>query len=316
MDHEAIIDTAALGLAERHAEAFATARPFRHVVIDDFLEATFLAELVREFPAFERGNFIGDDGRPGGKSTVDAMPHLGPAYRRLDEIIQTPAFLTYLGRVTGIEGLLYDPFYLGGGTHENRDGQPLSPHIDFNFHPSERWHRRLNLIVYLNPEWEDAWGGLLDLYKDPYADPRPAVRVAPLLNRCVIFETTETSWHGFDRIAFPADRPGLSRKSIALYFYTKDRPAEETAPRHTTHYVNRQLPDYLAPGYTLSEADVFALREMIASRDNLSKMLYAENSQLLQAQDKGFGGQVLYLMKRLYMRYRRRTARAGNAAGD
>jgi hypothetical protein len=308
MSHRAIINPAVLDATDRHAQAFASAQPFRHVVIDDFLDRPFIDALLSEFPAFERGNYIGDDGRAGGKSTVDAMPQLGPAYRRLDQIIQTPEFLAYVGRLTGIDDLLYDPFYLGGGTHENRDGQPLSAHIDFNYHPSERWHRRLNLIVYLNHEWDDSWGGLLDLYRDPYADPKPVVRVSPRFNRCVIFETTETSWHGFEQIRIPEERAGLTRKSIALYFYSKERDEEETAARHTTHYVNRQLPEHFAAGHVLSDADVATLRQLIAARDGQMQMLYAENSQLLQAQDKGFGGHVLYLMKRLYMRYRKRAS--------
>lgn len=308
MSHETIVNAAVRESVDRHAQAFSNAQPFRHIVIDDFLERAYADELLREFPAFERGNYIGDDGRPGGKSTVDSMPQIGPAYRQLDEIIQTPAFLAYIGRITGIDDLLYDPFYLGGGTHENRNGQPLSAHIDFNYHPSERWHRRLNLIVYLNHEWEESWGGLLDLYRDPYTDPKPTVSVMPLFNRCVIFETTETSWHGFDKIKLPEGRPGLSRKSIALYFYTKERPVAETATRHTTHYVNRQLPEHLTAGHTLTGADVSLLQELIAARDAQMKMLYQENGQLLQAQEKGFGGHVLYLMKRLYMRYRKRTA--------
>lgn len=308
MSHETILNPAVLADVEAHARAFADAQPFRHVVIDDFFDRAYIDELLREFPAFERGNYIGDDGRPGGKSTVDGMAQLGPAYRRLDEVIQTPAFLAYIGRITGIEGLLYDPFYLGGGTHENRNGQPLSAHIDFNYHPSERWHRRLNLIVYLNHEWEESWGGLLDLYRDPYADPEPAVRVMPLFNRCVIFETTENSWHGFRQITLPEDRPDLSRKSIALYFYTREREAAETAGRHTTHYVNRQLPAHLVAGHTLTADDVATLRDLIGARDGQMKMLYEENSRLLQAQDKGLTGHVLYLMKRLYMRYRRRVS--------
>jgi hypothetical protein len=309
VSHETIVNPAVRDNVGSHARAFANAQPFRHVVIDDFFDRAYIDELLREFPAFERGNYIGDDGRPGGKSTVDAMPQLGPAYRQLDEVIQTPAFLAYIGRITGIEGLLYDPFYLGGGTHENRDGQPLSAHIDFNYHPSERWHRRLNLIVYLNHEWEESWGGLLDLYRDPYADPEPAVRVMPLFNRCVIFETTENSWHGFQQITLPADRPGLSRKSIALYFYTKDRSTDETAGRHTTHYVNRQLPAHFSAGHALTAEDVSLLHDLIGARDAQMRMLYEENGRLLQAQDKGFGGHVLYLMKRLYMRYRRRMAK-------
>jgi hypothetical protein len=308
MSHDAIISPAVLGTTQALAAQFATAQPFRHIVIDNFLDRAYVDDLLTQFPAFERGNYIGDDGRAGGKSTFDAMPRIGPAYASLDQVIQTPAFLAWLGELTGIDDLLFDPFYLGGGTHENRDGQPLSAHIDFNYHPSERWHRRVNLIVYLNHEWEENWGGLFDLYKDPYADPTPAVTVAPLFNRCVVFETTENSWHGFDKITLPDDKKHLSRKSIALYFYTKEREAEQTAGRHTTHYVNRQLPEHLTHGHTLSEADVASLREMIDSRDNLLKILYDENSKLLQAQDKGFSGHVLYLMKRLYIRYRKRTA--------
>ena len=115
MSHETIINPAVREAVAQHAQAFANAEPFRHVVIDDFLDRAYIDDLLREFPAFERGNYIGDDGRPGGKSTVDAMPHLGPAYRRLDEVIQTPAFLAYIGRITGIDDLLYDPF-IGSGT--------------------------------------------------------------------------------------------------------------------------------------------------------------------------------------------------------
>ena len=290
--------------ADDLARRFAEAQPFGHVVIDDFLDPSLARQLLEQFPAFERGNHIGDDGKPGGKSTVERMRALGPAYTSVDDIIQTPDFLALIGRITGIDGLLYDPFYLGGGTHENRHGQGLHAHIDFNYHPSERWHRRLNLIVYLNHEWEEGWGGMLDLYRDPYADAKPTVRVAPLFNRCVIFETTEDSWHGFDQILLPEQSRALTRKSIALYFYTKDRPAEETAGRHTTHYVNRQLPEHLVAGHTLTHGDVDNVRSRIAQRDDQLRRLYDENASLLQAQERGFSGHLLYLLKRLYVRYR------------
>jgi hypothetical protein len=110
------------------------------------------------------------------------------------------------------------------------------------------------------------------------------VRVAPLFNRCVIFETTENSWHGFDQILLPEDRRDLARKSIALYCYTKDRPVEETTGRHTTHYVNRQLPDRFVEGHTLSREDVDNVRNMIAQRDDQLRRLYDENASPLQAQ--------------------------------
>lgn len=294
-----------LGRLEELNRGFAEAKPFRHLVIDDFLSGDFAGRLLKEFPAFEQGNSVGDDGRPGGKSTVERVKALGPAYRELDALIQDPEFLGFIGAVTGVAAPLYDPFYLGGGTHENRQGQALQAHVDFNYHPSERWHRRLNLIVYLNPEWDAAWGGNLELYRDPYQDAQPAHRITPVMNRCVIFETTEKSWHGFDRIALPAGKAGLSRRSVALYFYSKDRPAEQVAGKHTTHYVDAQLPERLVEGYRLTGEDVALLKELIAHRDNRARLLYEENAKLLQAQEQGFSGQLLFLLKRLYVRYRR-----------
>jgi len=302
---QSLVGAGVLRDADALRERFLRAEPFRHVVIDDFFSADFAERLLGEFPAFDQGNFIGDDGRPGGKSTLARIRALGPGYSALDDALKSAPMLDLVGRLTGIDGLLYDPFYLGGGTHENREGQSLQTHIDFNFHPSERWHRRLNLIVYLNREWDEAWGGNLDLYRDPYADARPASRIVPRFNRCVIFETSEHSWHGFERIALPADKRELSRKSIAVYFYTKDRPLEEIAGKHSTHYVDAQLPEHLVEGHVLGADDVTTLRELIAHRDGQLRRLYAENAGLLQAQERGFGGQILYLLKRLYVRYRR-----------
>ena len=287
------------------AENYARAEPFSYVVIDDFLTPAFAKSLLEQFPAFERGNNLGDDGKAGKKSTFERIKSLGNEYLFLDKAIQQRDFLDMIGAMTGIPDLLYDPFYLGGGTHENRDGQSLHAHVDFNDYPSEGWHRRLNLIVYLNPEWDSAWGGNLEFFRDPYKDAAPAQRIAPLFNRCVIFGTTEKSWHGFDRIQLPEYRKAISRKSIALYFYSKDRPQDEVAGKHTTHYVNQQLPERIVAGYTLTQDDVNALKELTSDRDALLQRLYADNASLRQAQDRGVSGKILYLLRRTYVRFRR-----------
>jgi hypothetical protein len=286
-------------------KAFESAPPFPHAVIDDFFDVDFASELHAAFPAFEHGNSVGDNGEPGGKSTVDRIRALGTAYQRLDETIRSRAFLDWLGELTGIENLLYDPWYLGGGTHENRDGMSLDPHVDFNYHPSERWHRRLNLIVYLNPVWQQAWGGSLEFFADPRADAQPSRSVVPQFNRCVVFETSERSWHAFNTIRLPEAQRELTRRSIALYFYTKDRPAREVADRHTTFYVNRQLPETIEEGKVLSARDVAEIRHLLEARDAHIRRLYKENTELRAAQDKGFAGNLLYLAKRAYVRFRR-----------
>jgi hypothetical protein len=286
-------------------DRFSSNAPFPHVVLDDFLAPDYADELLFGFPSFDRGYAVGDDGKTGDKSTVSRIRALGDAYARLDDLVQSPDFLQWLSEATQIPELLYDPFYLGGGTHNNREGMSLNAHIDFNYHASERWHRRLNLLVYLNHDWQHEWGGALELYKDPHQAHGADVSITPLFNRCVIFATTEHSWHGFDRISLPEKSKSETRKSIALYFYTKERPQQEIADRHTTIYVQRQLPPHFQPGHVLSDADVETLRQLIAARDAHIQMQYDDNTALLKAQDRGFGGQIIYLAKRLIVRLRR-----------
>jgi len=295
--------------ADQLAARFRERNPFRHVVIDDFFAPDCCAQLLTQFPAFERGNARNEDGALGNKSTIEKIRELGPAFSALDDLVQSGEFLALIGRITGIADLLYDPWYFGGGTHENRDGQDLDAHVDFNRHPVEKWHRRLNLIVYLNHEWNDAWGGSLELHSDPRAANDRITTITPLYNRAVIFETTEWSWHAFPRIALPPGRQALTRKSIALYFYTKERPADELADTHSTIYVDRPLPERYEAGLTLSAADVEELRVLLARRDQHNQRLYRDvtslTMQLEQAQaalQQGSLGRLGYFARRILSR--------------
>jgi hypothetical protein len=266
--------------ADAYAAEFAAARPFRYVVMDDFLDAGFAARLLEQFPAFESGNARTEHGTLGNKSTVERIRALGPDYAVLDDLVQSAAFLALVGHITGIPTLLYDPWYFGGGTHENRNTQDLDAHIDFNRHPVRGWDRRLNLIVYLNREWDDAWGGSLELHSDPHSPDDSVTTITPLFNRAVVFETTEHSWHAFPAIRLPPEKASLTRKSIALYFYSQTRPAEEVADTHSTIYVDRPLPERFVPGRVLSDDDLQELRTLLVRRDQHVTRLYNEITTL------------------------------------
>ena len=209
------------------------------------------------------------------------LPKLGPAYAQLDAMLRSREFLSFTGQITGIANLLYDPEYVGGGTHENLSGQDLDPHVDFNYHPTTQLHRRLNLIVFLNPEWREEWGGNLELHVNPWLPPEEdsVKAIVPIANRCVIFETSESSWHGFKRIQLPEDKKHLTRRSIAVYYYTSQRPAEEVAPHHSTVYVQRPLPENIRAGYTLRDEDVQAVQSLLVRRDTQIRYLYEREKE-------------------------------------
>src|SRR6056297_3983751 len=278
-----------------HAE-FDSATPFRHLVMDDFFTVDFADELLHAFPPFDHQKAMNEDGKVGAKCVHEQLGELGEPYQRLDRAIQTREFLNWLGRLTGIEDLRYDPHYFGGGTHENCHGQDLDPHVDFNKHPKTGLHRRLNLIVYLNREWRDDWGGAIELHKNPRLPPaqNEIEYVQPKFNRAVVFETTHWSWHGFERINLPeGDDDRRSRKSVALYFYSKTRPTEEQTKPHSTIYVDRPLPDNIQPGTTLSEEDYQRISILTARRDQHLKRLYdyisdlsAQNEELIAQRER------------------------------
>jgi hypothetical protein len=279
------LDPAALTRVDEFAQQFASAQPFRHAEMAGFLRRDLCERLLEEFPRFEERHALNEMGEVGGKAVRMDVRDVSAAYRELDACLQTPEFLAYVSRVTGIPDLLYDPDYIGGGTHENRDGQSLDVHVDFNYHPRTQWHRRLNLIVYLNPRWEADWGGVLELHSDPWNAARDeVVGIMPSFNTCAIFETTESSWHGFSPIRLPAQEANLSRKSFAIYLYTRERPPQQTAPPHATIYVPDSMPVDVRAGVTLDE---HAVRDLTQRFSRLRTQL-----RYLYDREKRFGAQI------------------------
>ena len=237
---EYVFDPAALAaFAEANAGAYAAADPFPHAVIDAVLRPEAAEAMVREFP--RPADAVGWDRYAHEtleKKLATSKEHLLPPLlrRALHELNAAP-FIAFLERLTGIEGLVPDPMMLGGGLHLSGPGDLLGIHADFNWHPRLKLHRRINLLVYLNPAWDEAWGGHLELW-DTQA--KACVRrIAPLMNRAVVFNTRSDTFHGHPRpLACP---DGVFRRSIAAYYYTAERPAGETRDPHNTRYKGLHL---------------------------------------------------------------------------
>ena len=257
-----------LAQADSLRASFTAAWPFRHFSIENFFETGFAERLLAEFPSFDRKLAINEGGTAGGKSVNTKIREISPAYVELYDFISSAPFLAFMSRVSGIPDLILDPKMFGGGTHENCHGQELDPHIDFNYVEDHSLHRRLNLIVYLNKDWKTEWGGAIEIHSNPRLPDENQIRAFdPLFNRAVMFETNEISWHGFPKINLPESERHRSRKSISIYLYTKDRPAEEIAPSHGTFYVQRPLPGQMTAGHTLTAEEVAELKSLLVRRD-------------------------------------------------
>ena len=219
---------------------YATAEPFPHLVIDDLFNPDALDLVLREWPSWETPDLeTYDDGTfVKLKYASNVRTDYGPYTRFFLHSLGEPLFLDALEKVTGIAGLVPDPYWHGGGLHFTRSGGKLAIHADFNKHFKFDLDRRVNLIVYLNRGWTDENQGWLELWG---RDMKSWVqRVLPIFNRTVIFSTTDFSYHGQpEPIHGPAE---LFRRSIALYYYSNGRPAEELSGRDPKDTLWRKRP--------------------------------------------------------------------------
>ena len=212
-------------LALTHRQAYAQASPFPHIVIDDFLPAPWLEQILDEFPQPGAIDWQSFDATSERKLASKSEHQMGPMTRWLLYQFNASTVLKFLEILTGIEGLIPDPHLMGGGLHQIERGGYLKIHADFNRHPQLRLDRRLNFLLYLNQDWPEAYGGHLQLW-DPGMT-QCVQKILPIFNRCVIFSTTDYSYHGHpDPLTCPA---GQTRKSLALYYYSNGRPASELA---------------------------------------------------------------------------------------
>lgn len=240
-DNGLLVDYSALEQAQSSlAEKYQTNMPFPHIVIDNFLPAETVTHLLAEYP-YDQNLPVWNDANhrdPSGsyvqkdKRNIRDLLRMPPTYRQLIWELNSARFLSFLSTMTGIANLIPDPNLRGAGIHQIGRGGFLKVHTDFTTHREFGLDRRLNFLLYLNENWLEAYGGNLELWDAEIKG--PPKRIAPLLNRCVVFSTTASSYHGHPHPLTCPD--GVFRKSIALYYYTNGRPEGEAEPVFTTDW--------------------------------------------------------------------------------
>lgn len=218
-------------LAKKNRDSYVEAKPFPHIYFDDVFPEELLNEIVSEFPNSKQIDWETFQNKNEVKLASREEEKFGDVTRHFIHILNSKTFISFLEELTGIRNLIPDPNLDGGGLHQILRGGLLKIHADFNKHPKTELDRRLNVLIYLNKDWQEEYGGNFELWDENME--RAVVKILPLFNRMAIFSTTSKSYHGHpDPLNCPENR---SRKSIAMYYYTNGRPQEEIDPDHVKH---------------------------------------------------------------------------------
>jgi hypothetical protein len=231
-------DDGFLDLCKSNSAAYGSAEPFPSICFDDVFDPAVLHEVLNEFPT------LGELSVKNGAQTVRYKGHesdigkMGQVTREFILALNSPGFLLALEELTGIDGLIPDPYLYGGGLHCTGSGGFLKVHADFNYHKKLKLRRRINVLVYLNEGWRPEWGGQIELWSKDML--KKVKGFDPVFNRMVIFSTDSDTFHGHpDPMVLPDN---VFRRSIAMYYYTNAQDslvAAEPRGKHTTIYRER-----------------------------------------------------------------------------
>lgn len=223
-------------IGEELSQAYCFAEPFPHMVADNFLPEVMARAALDHFPREALGSDRVFEAGYAGQHKRQIMPdECDASARQIFQFFNSRPMIEFLEGLTSIQGLIPDPYYTGGGYHETARGGKLGIHADFRINEQLHLQRRLNVIIYLNEGWDEAWGGDLELWDRKMQAMQ--LKVTPLFNRVVIFNTDADSYHGHPE---PLQTPdGVMRRSIALYYYTASRAIYLETPNQSTMYQAR-----------------------------------------------------------------------------
>ena len=217
---------------ERFLNEFNTSTPYKHLVVDNFLQDSIVNTLFEKFPAYEVFNKK-YDGLNEKKAEGSNFQDFDPTFTELRDLVSSEEFCKWISAVTGVKEVFVTNDALGTGLHQGKKGSFLDIHIDFSMHHLENVYRRLNLLIFFNKGWKDEWNGHTELWNAEMTECVKKVR--PDFNRALIFETTGLSYHGYGVINPPED---VNRKSFYTYFYTKT-PGSQDGAYHDTIFKAR-----------------------------------------------------------------------------
>ena len=227
-------------VALKEKSNYSSAKPFPNIVFNRFFNDDYLNLILNEFPDLSKldksQNYNVKNEIKLSNKNYNQFPK---NIKKIFDFLNSNVFLNFLQILTSIEEkLVSDPHLEGGGLHEIKRGGVLKIHTDFNRHPFLDLDRRINVLIYLNKNWEENYGGHLEFWNENMS--RCEKKISPLFNTMAIFSTTDFSNHGHPELLnCPKE---MSRKSLALYYFSSGRPKNEILSKHKknrTYYKSR-----------------------------------------------------------------------------
>jgi Rps23 Pro-64 3,4-dihydroxylase Tpa1-like proline 4-hydroxylase len=143
------------------------------------------------------------------------MNNYNPILEEAIYAFQDQRVVALVTEITGIKSLSPDEHLYAGGISLMGHKHYLNPHLD-NSHDKDRdqW-RVLNLLYYVTPEWEEKFGGNLELW--PHGLKEKQTTIHSKFNRLAVMATHDDSWHSVS----PIDAEGKSRCCVSNYYFSK-----------------------------------------------------------------------------------------------
>lgn len=226
--------------AKKNRLKYKNSKPYPSLIIKNFFDKDFLTKVAKEFPDLSKMKTSTNyNNKNEVKFANNNRKIFGKNTKLLFQFINSNQFIKFMQILTSIdEILLPDDSLSGGGLHEIKNGGLLKIHTDFNKHPFKKLDRRLNVLIYLNKNWKQSYGGHLELWNKKMN--KCVQKILPTFNTMVIFSTNDYTNHGHpNSLKCPKN---TSRKSIATYYFSKGRPEEEILKiykKNRTEFKNR-----------------------------------------------------------------------------
>lgn len=250
------------------AKEYENAVPWKHLMLDNFLNDELANSLFENFPPIDnlkvKRKSLNED-----KAEDYHFENFHPSFSKLRAVIQSPEFYNYMSKLTGLKNLITTNDAMGSGVHQGKNGSYVDVHVDINMNVEAGLWRRINLLIYLNKNWQPEYGGDLEVWDKEMKNCHK--EISPVFNRAVIFYTDDNSPHGYSKINIPE---GETRKSFYTYFYTE---IEEGVKYRDSRFVSR-------PDDSFVRKTVTNVKESL--KINAKKLLKAIGVKSLDFQDK------------------------------